>query len=95
MSRALRGVARGNNHLGCGDASDDAQPQPAHLPVDGPRRRSRRREAHGELRHHVVRDAWTVAKRFAAESVQNIERREVPVFVDAVIEGYVEDHQGC
>lgn len=48
----------------------------------------------GELRHHVVRDAWTVAKRFAAESVKNIERREVPVFVDAVIEGYVEDHQG-
>lgn len=48
----------------------------------------------GELRHHVVRDAWTVAKRFAAESVQNIERREVPCFVDAVIEGYVEDHQG-
>ena len=47
-----------------------------------------------ELRHHVVRDAWTVAKRFAAESVQNIERREVPFFVDGVIEGYVEDHQG-
>ena len=47
-----------------------------------------------ELRHHVVRDAWTVAKRFAAESVQNIERREVPFFVDAVVEGYVEDHQG-
>lgn len=47
-----------------------------------------------ELRHHVVRDAWTVAKRFAAESVQNIERREVPCLVDAVVEGYVEDHQG-
>jgi len=47
-----------------------------------------------ELRHHVVRDAWTVAKRFAAPSVENIERREVPFFVDAVIEGYVEDHQG-
>jgi predicted O-methyltransferase YrrM len=47
-----------------------------------------------ELRHHVVRDAWTVAKRFAAGTVTNIERREVPVFVDAVIEGYVEDHQG-
>jgi len=29
-----------------------------------------------ELRHHVVRDAWTVAKRFAAEWVKNIERRE-------------------
>lgn len=51
----------------------------------------RRRE---ELRHHVVRDAWTVAKRFAAGSVQNIERREVPIFVDAVVEGYAEDHQG-
>jgi hypothetical protein len=47
-----------------------------------------------EFRHHVARDAWTVAKRFAAPSVTNIERREIPFLVDAVIEGYVEDHQG-
>lgn len=46
-----------------------------------------------EFRHHVVRDAWTVAKRFAAGSVVNIERREIPFLVDAVIEGYIEDHQ--
>lgn len=47
-----------------------------------------------EFRHHVVRDAWTVAKRFGAGSVINIERREIPFLVDAVVEGYVEDHQG-
>lgn len=41
----------------------------------------------------MVRDAWTVAKRFAAGSVVNIERREIPFLVDAVIEGYIEDHQ--
>lgn len=46
-----------------------------------------------EFRHHVLRDAWTVAKRFGAGSVVNIERREIPFFVDAVIKGYVEDHQ--
>ena len=46
-----------------------------------------------ELRHHVARDAWTIAKRFAAEGVVNIEKREVPCFVEEVVTGYLDDHQ--
>ena len=46
-----------------------------------------------EFRHHVARDAWTVAKRFAADGVVNIEKREVPCFVSEVLTGYVDDHQ--
>ncbi len=46
-----------------------------------------------EFRHHVVRDAWTVAKRFGAETVENIEFREIPCLWDAVVEGYLEDQQ--
>jgi Methyltransferase domain len=46
-----------------------------------------------ELRHHVVRDVWTIAKRFGAASVQNIELREVPGLVHAVAEGYLDDFQ--
>ncbi len=46
-----------------------------------------------EFRHHVVRDAWTIAKRFGAESIQNIELREVPCFYDSLVEGYVDDSQ--
>lgn len=46
-----------------------------------------------ELRHHVLRDAWTVAKRFGAEGVVNIEKREIPCVHHAVVEGYLDDHQ--
>lgn len=46
-----------------------------------------------ELRHHVVRDVWTVAKRFGAEGVVNVELREVPCLRDAVVCGYVDDYQ--
>ncbi|MGI8507122.1 MAG: class I SAM-dependent methyltransferase [Solirubrobacteraceae bacterium] len=46
-----------------------------------------------ELRHHVVRDAWTIAKRFAAHPVENIEFREVPALEHVVAEGYVDDPQ--
>jgi hypothetical protein len=46
-----------------------------------------------EFRHHVVRDAWTIAKRFGAEGVQNIEKREIPCLTDAVVDGYLDDHQ--
>ncbi|HEV2819689.1 MAG TPA: class I SAM-dependent methyltransferase [Solirubrobacteraceae bacterium] len=46
-----------------------------------------------ELRHHVLRDAWTVAKRFGAEAVVNIEKREIPCVQEAVVEGYIDDHQ--
>ncbi len=46
-----------------------------------------------ELRHHVVRDAWTVAKRFGADTVVNIEKREIPCVEQAVVEGYLDDHQ--
>jgi predicted O-methyltransferase YrrM len=41
----------------------------------------------------VVRDAWTVAKRFGAETVENIELREIPCIESAVVAGYVDDHQ--
>ena len=46
-----------------------------------------------EFRHHVVRDAWTIAKRFGARGVQNIEFREIPVLYGAVVEGYIDDPQ--
>jgi hypothetical protein len=46
-----------------------------------------------ELRHHVVRDFWTIAKRFGAESVENIEFREIPFLYSAVVEGYIDDQQ--
>jgi hypothetical protein len=46
-----------------------------------------------EFRHHVVRDVWTVAKRFGADSVENIEFREIPFLWEARVEGYLEDQQ--
>jgi predicted O-methyltransferase YrrM len=46
-----------------------------------------------EFRHHVVREAWTVAKRFGAEGVENIELREIPCVQDVVVEGYIDDYQ--
>ncbi|HEV2815305.1 MAG TPA: class I SAM-dependent methyltransferase [Solirubrobacteraceae bacterium] len=46
-----------------------------------------------ELRHHVVRDVWTLAKRFGAPAVENVELREIPCLRDAVAEGYVDDPQ--
>jgi hypothetical protein len=46
-----------------------------------------------EFRHHVVRDAWTLAKRFGAEGVENIELREIPCLRAAIAEGYVDDQQ--
>jgi predicted O-methyltransferase YrrM len=46
-----------------------------------------------EFRHHVVREAWTVAKRFGAEAVENIELREIPCVQDVVVEGYIDDYQ--
>lgn len=50
-------------------------------------------ERRDEFRHHVARDAWTVAKRFAAAGVVNIEKREVPCFATEVVTGYIDDHQ--
>jgi predicted O-methyltransferase YrrM len=41
----------------------------------------------------VLREAWTVAKRFAADDVENIEFREIPFLMDAIVEGYLEDPQ--
>ena len=46
-----------------------------------------------EFRHHVVRDAWTVAKRFGAQTVENIELREIPCIRNAIVEGYLDDYQ--
>lgn len=50
-------------------------------------------ERRDELRHHVARDAWTIAKRFAASGVVNVEKREIPCFVEEVVTGYLDDHQ--
>ena len=44
-----------------------------------------------EFRHHVVREAWTVAKRFAADPVVNIEPREIPALGNAIVEGPIDD----
>lgn len=44
-----------------------------------------------EFRHHVVRDAWTVVKRFGAETVQNVELREIPAIGHTVVEGPIDD----
>jgi predicted O-methyltransferase YrrM len=46
-----------------------------------------------EFRHHVVRDAWTVAKRFGAQTVENVELREIPCIRDAIVAGYLDDYQ--
>ena len=46
-----------------------------------------------ELRHHVVRDAWTIVKRFGAETVINIEKREIPWLLETTVEGYLDDNQ--
>lgn len=35
-------------------------------------------ERRAELRHHVLRDAWTVVKRFGAQGVVNIESARSP-----------------
>ena len=47
----------------------------------------------GQFRQQVIRDAWTLAKRFAATDIQNIEFREVPFLYDGVVEGYIDDPQ--
>lgn len=46
-----------------------------------------------EFRQHLVRDAWTIAKRFGASGVENIEFRDVPFLYDTRVEGYIDDHQ--
>lgn len=51
------------------------------------------KERREEFRHHVVRDAWTIAKRFAADGVVNIEKRELPIVMNATVDGYLDDHQ--
>jgi len=45
----------------------------------------------GELRYHVIRDAWTLTKRFGSRGIENLELRELPAVHDAVIEGYIDD----
>ncbi len=44
-----------------------------------------------ELRFHVLRDVWSVTKRFASARIQNLELRELPGVHDAIIEGYIDD----
>ena len=46
-----------------------------------------------EFRHHVVRDAWTVAKRFGATGIENVEPREIPFLYASVVAGYIDDAQ--
>ena len=46
-----------------------------------------------EFRHHVLREAWTVAKRFGADPVVNIEAREIAAFEPTtVLEGPIDDN---
>lgn len=49
------------------------------------------RDRRSELRYHVVRDVWSIAKRFGAEAIENVEVRDVPGVRDAVVHGYVDD----
>src|SRR3954469_16649638 len=44
-----------------------------------------------ELRRHVVRDVWAVAKRFGSRAVIDVEVDDLPGVADAVVEGYVDD----
>lgn len=45
-----------------------------------------------ELRYHVIRDSWSIVKRFGASaSIDNAEVREIPCVRDAVVEGYIDD----
>lgn len=44
-----------------------------------------------ELRHHVVRDLWSVAKRFGSQQIANVEIREIPGVRDTIVSGYVDD----
>jgi hypothetical protein len=46
-----------------------------------------------EFRHHVIRDTWTIAKRFGASAIQNIEFRDIPFLYEARVEGYIDDPQ--
>lgn len=46
-----------------------------------------------EFRRHVIRDTWTIAKRFGASGIQNIEFREIPFLYGTRVEGYIDDHQ--
>jgi predicted O-methyltransferase YrrM len=46
-----------------------------------------------EFRRHVVRDAWTTAKTFAAEPITNIEFREIPCLQDAKVDAFIDDRQ--
>ena len=46
-----------------------------------------------EFRQHVVRDAWTITKRFGAAGIENIEFRDIPFLYGARVEGYIDDHQ--
>ena len=46
-----------------------------------------------EFRQHVVRDTWTIAKRFGATGIENVEFRDIPALYEARVEGYVDDPQ--
>jgi predicted O-methyltransferase YrrM len=46
-----------------------------------------------EFRQHVVRDTWTIAKRFGATGIENIEFRDIPVLYEARVNGYIDDPQ--
>ncbi|MCA1705130.1 MAG: class I SAM-dependent methyltransferase [Actinobacteria bacterium] len=44
-----------------------------------------------ELRYHVVRDMWSILKRFGAGSIDTVEIRALPGVKDAVVEAFVDD----
>jgi hypothetical protein len=48
-------------------------------------------ERRSELRYHVVRDVWSVTKRFGSRRIANVDPGDVPGLADAVIKGYIDD----
>jgi hypothetical protein len=46
-----------------------------------------------EFRQRVVRDGWTMTKRFGTDAVRNVELGQIQFLDRAVAEGYVEDPQ--
>ena len=39
----------------------------------------------------MVRDAWTLLKRFGADTIENVELREIPVLGQTIVEGPLDD----
>ena len=44
-----------------------------------------------ELRYQVIRDMWSMLKRFGAGSIDNVPIRALPAINDAIVEGFIDD----